>query len=152
VVGCWGNNDLIENAFELTEYEATSELDIGPVHVTFQEVPHYTETFAMRVSSQNGSGEIVYGADSRPTEALTRFAAGADLLLVEATLPRPERTGMRGHLTPSEAGQHARAAGAKRLLLVHISDELDPDWARREASESFGGPVEVATEGATFEV
>jgi hypothetical protein len=35
---------------------------------------------------------------------------------------------------------------------VHISDELDPDWAKREAEESFGGPVEVATEGATFEV
>jgi len=82
VVGCWGNNDLIENAFDLTEYDESSELSIGPVRVTFQEVPHYTETFAMRVSSQNGSGEIVYGADSRPTEALTRFATGADLILV----------------------------------------------------------------------
>jgi ribonuclease BN (tRNA processing enzyme) len=152
IVGCWGNNDLIENAFELSEYEASSELSIGPVRVTFQPVPHYTETFAMRVSSQNGSGEIVYGADSRPTEALTRFASGADLILVEATLPRPERTGERGHLTPSEAGEHARAAEAKRLVLVHISDELDADWARREAEASFGGPVEVASEGATFEV
>jgi ribonuclease BN (tRNA processing enzyme) len=152
VVGCWGNNDLIENAFDLREYDASSELSIGPVQVTFQEVPHYTETFAMRVSSQNGSGEIVYGADSRPTEALTRFAAGADLLLVEATLPRPERTGERGHLTPGEAGEHARAAGVQRLVLVHISDELDPDWARGEASATFGGPVEVATEGAAFEV
>jgi ribonuclease BN (tRNA processing enzyme) len=120
VVGCWGNNDLIENAFELTEYDESSELAIGPVRVTFQEVPHFTETFAMRISSDNGSGEIVYGADSRPTEALTKFAIGADLLLVEATLPRPERTGMRGHLTPAEAGEHARAAGAKRLVLVHI--------------------------------
>jgi ribonuclease BN (tRNA processing enzyme) len=152
VVGCWGNNDLIENAFDLTEYDASSELSIGPVSVTFQEVPHYTETFAMRISSRNGSGEIVYGADSRPTEALTRFAIGADLLLVEATLPRPERSGERGHLTPAEAGEHARAANAKRLVLVHISDELDADWARGEAEEAFGGPVEVASEGATFEV
>jgi ribonuclease BN (tRNA processing enzyme) len=151
-VGCWGNNDLIENAFDLVEYEESSELSIGPVRVTFQEVPHYTETFAMRMTSQNGSGDIVYGADSRPTEALTKFAVDADLLLVEATLPRPERTGVRGHLTPGEAGQHAREAGAKRLVLVHISDELDADWARKEAEETFGGPVEVATEGATFEV
>jgi ribonuclease BN (tRNA processing enzyme) len=152
VVGCWGNKDLIENAFDLTEYDESSELSIGPVRVTFQEVPHYTETFAMRVSSQNGSGEIVYGADSRPTDALTRFATDAELLLVEATLPRPERTGERGHLTPAEAGEHARAAGAKRLVLVHISDELDADWARQEAEQAFAGPVEVASEGATFEV
>ena len=152
VVGCWGNNDLIENAFDLTEYDPRDRLEIGPVRVSFQEVPHFTETFAMRLSSTNGSGEIVYGADSRPTEALTAFANDADLLLVEATLPRPERTGMRGHLTPGEAGEHARAAGVKRLVLVHISDELDAEWARREAEAAYGGPVEVATEGATFEV
>ena len=47
---------------------------------------------------------------------------------------------MRGHLTPEEAGGHARGAGAKRLLLVHISDELDADWARDQAAEAFGGP------------
>jgi ribonuclease BN (tRNA processing enzyme) len=152
VVGSWGNDDLIENAFDLTEYKASSRLEIGSVRVSFQPVPHFTETFAMCLSSTNGSGRIVYGADCRPTEALTEFASKADLILVEATLPRPERTGLRGHLTPAEAGAHARSAGAKRLLLVHISDELDADWARGEAEEAFGGPVDVAREGATYEV
>ena len=152
VVGAWGNDDLIENAFRLEEYSATSELSIGPLRIRFQPVPHYTETFAMAIASENGSGRIVYGADSSPTDALTGFAAGADLILVEATLPRPERHGVRGHLTPAEAGDQARACGAARLVLVHISDELDSDWARREAEEAFGGPVEVASEGASFEV
>jgi ribonuclease BN (tRNA processing enzyme) len=106
----------------------------------------------MCISSRNGSGRIVYGADTSPTDALTDFARDADLMLVEATLPRPERTGVRGHLTPGEAGEHARAAGAKRLLLVHISDELDAEWARSEAASTFGGPVEVAREGDVYEV
>ena len=128
------------------------EIEIGPIRIAFQPVPHFTETFAMSISSTNGSGRIVYGADSSPTEALAEFARDADLMLVEATLPRPERTGMRGHLTPEEAGGHAKGAAAKRLLLVHISDELDADWARDEAAEAFGGPVEVAREGAVFEV
>jgi ribonuclease BN (tRNA processing enzyme) len=152
VVGAWGNADLIENAFKLREYDPSSEIEIGPIRITFQPVPHFTETFAMSITSTNGSGRIVYGADSSPTEVLTEFARDADLMLVEATLPRPERTGMRGHLTPSEAGGHARDAGAKRLLLVHISDELDANWARDEAAGAFGGPVEVASEGATFDV
>jgi ribonuclease BN (tRNA processing enzyme) len=152
VVGAWGNEDLIENAFTLLEYDPAAELEIGPLRVRFQSVPHFTETFAIGISSQNGSGRIVYGADSRPTDALTEFAGEADLILVEATLPRPERTGIRGHLTPGEAGAQARAAGAKRLVLVHISDELDAEWARREAEESFGGPVEVAVEGVSYEV
>jgi ribonuclease BN (tRNA processing enzyme) len=152
VVGAWGNEDLIEKAFELREYDPAQQIEIGPIRISFQPVPHFTETFAMSISCTNGSGRIVYGADSAPTEALAEFARDADLMLVEATLPRPERTGMRGHLTPEEAGGHARGAGAKRLLLVHISDELDADWARDEAAEAFGGPVEVAAEGATFEV
>jgi ribonuclease BN (tRNA processing enzyme) len=152
VVGSWGNEDLIENAFELREYDPSNEIEIGPIHVKFQAVPHFTETFAMSISSSNGSGRIVYGADSSPTEALRDFAHDADLILLEATLPRPERTGMRGHLTPGEAGDCAKGAEAKRLVLVHISDELDATWARDQASEVFGGPVEVATEGAVFEV
>jgi ribonuclease BN (tRNA processing enzyme) len=152
VVGSWGNEDLIENAFELREYDPADEIEVGPIRIRFQAVPHFTETFAMSISSTNGSGRIVYGADSSPTEVLEEFARDADLMLVEATLPRPERTGMRGHLTPGEAGGHARAAGAKQLLLVHISDELDWEWARDQAAEAFGGPVEVAREGAVYEV
>ena len=152
VVGAWGNDDLIENAFELREYDPSQEIEIGPIRISFQPVPHFTETFAMSITSTNGSGRIVYGADCSPTDALAEFARDADLMLVEATLPRPERTGMRGHLTAEEAGGHAKGAGAKRLLLVHISDELDADDARDRAAESFGGPVEVAREGATFDV
>jgi ribonuclease BN (tRNA processing enzyme) len=152
VVGAWGNDDLIEKAFELREYDESEKIEIGPVSVSFQGVPHFTDTYAMRLSSANGSGEIVYGADCSPTDALTDFASGSDLLLIEATLPRPERTGERGHLTPREAGEHGRAAGVGRLVLTHISDELDSDWAREEAASGFQGPVEMAREGAVYEV
>jgi ribonuclease BN (tRNA processing enzyme) len=136
VVGTWGQEDLIEKAFE----------------VRFQPVPHFTETFAMSIGAAGGSSRIIYGADSSPTDALTEFAQGGDLMLVEATLPRPERTGVRGHLTPAEAGAQARACGVRRVVLVHISDELDWEWARAEAAEAFGGPVEVAHEGASYDV
>jgi ribonuclease BN (tRNA processing enzyme) len=152
VVGAWGNEDLIERAFELSEYDPAGEVRIGSVGVTFQEVPHYTETFAMCLSSTRGEGALVYGADCRPTDDLAAFAKDAALMLMEATLPRPEREGERGHLTPAEAGQHAREAGARKLVLVHISDELDPEWARSEAEGTFEGPVEVAVEGRTYEV
>jgi ribonuclease BN (tRNA processing enzyme) len=152
VVGAWGNEDLIENAFELEEYEEASRPEVGPLQFRFRSVPHFTETFAICVSSANGGGWLAYGADSRPSEDLCEFVSGCDLLLIEATLPRPERTGVRGHLTPGEAGEHARRAGVKRVVITHISDELDPTWARTEASEAFGGPVEVAREGAVYEL
>jgi ribonuclease BN (tRNA processing enzyme) len=152
VVGAWGNEDLIEKAFDLREYDEADELTIGPVKVEFQGVPHFTDTYAMCLTSSNGAGKIVYGADCSPTDALTDFARGSDLMLIEATLPRPERTGERGHLTPREAGEHGRAAGVRRLVLTHISDELDSDWACEEAASGFQGEVEMAREGATYEV
>ncbi|HEY8769418.1 MAG TPA: MBL fold metallo-hydrolase [Thermoleophilaceae bacterium] len=151
VVGAWGNDDLIENAFDLIEYDVSSEVAIGPFKIRFHEVPHFTETFAMSIDSQTG-GRIVYGADSSPTDELKTFAADADLLVVEGTLPRPERTGKRGHLTPREAGEHGRDAKVKRLVITHISDELDASWAREEASDGYGAPVEMAEEGAVYEV
>ena len=153
VVGAWGTEDLIENAFEIAEYEPADVLEVGPLRVRFAEVPHYLPTCAIDISSTaNGSGRFTYGADSAPTEDLVRFAAGTDLLMIEATLPRPERGGVRGHLTPAEAGDHGCRANVRRLVLTHISDELDELWARDQARKTFGGPVTVAHEGAVYTV
>jgi ribonuclease BN (tRNA processing enzyme) len=152
VAGSWGNEDLVENAFVLEEYDESARPEVGPLRFEFRSVPHFTETFAICVTSSNGHGRLAYGADSSPSEALCEFVKGCDLLLIEATLPRPERTGIRGHLTPTEAGEHARAAGVKRVVITHISDELDSTWARTEASRAFGGPVQLAREGDAYEV
>jgi ribonuclease BN (tRNA processing enzyme) len=37
-------------------------------------------------------------------------------------------------------------------VLTHFSDELDQEWARAQAREGFGGPVELAHEGAVYEL
>jgi ribonuclease BN (tRNA processing enzyme) len=150
VVGAWGNEDLIETAFELEEYSAGDTIEIGSMKASFHPVPHFIDTFAINVSA--GEAKVTYGADSRPGEELVEIARDADLLLVEATLPRPERTGIRGHMTPEEAGRHARQAGARRVVITHISDELGDEWAREEAERGFGAPVEVARGGATYDI
>ena len=152
VVGAWGNEDLVEKAFDLVEYAPEDALEIGSLRLRFCEVPHFVPTCAVELSSTNGGGRFVYGADSAPTERLVEFAAGADLLMVEATLPRPEREGPRGHLTPHEAGEHAARARVGRVVLTHLSDELGDAWARDEAERGFGRGVEVAYEGAVYEV
>ncbi len=150
VVGCWGNEDLIDSAFALDEYDAVDELALGPFGVRFCEVPHYVRTYAVELSA-SGS-RFTFGADCRPNEELIRFARDTDMLMIEATLPRPERDGVRGHLTAAEAGRHGRLAGARRLVLTHYSDELDPELARAEAATAYGGPVELASEGARYTV
>jgi ribonuclease BN (tRNA processing enzyme) len=151
VVGAWGNDDLIESAFRIEEYAPGDTVEIGDIRATFHPVPHFVETFAVRITSDD-SGDLVYSADTRPGDEIVEAARDADLLFIEGTLPRPERTGNRGHLTPEEAGAHAREAGARRVVITHISDELGEDWAREEAEKGFGAAVEIAREGAVYEV
>lgn len=149
--GSWDLGSHFEKAFETSEYDPFGSVEVGPLKITFREVPHYVTTFAMSVTTEGG-GRIVYGADCRPNDELVDFARGADLLIAESTLPRPERTGIRGHLTPAEAGEHAEKAGVRELMLTHISDELDPEWARAEAQSTYSGPVRVASEGLALDV
>jgi hypothetical protein len=36
------------------------------------------------------------------------------------------------------------------VVLTHYSDEMDPDWARRQATAGYGAPVRLAEEGAVY--
>jgi ribonuclease BN (tRNA processing enzyme) len=152
LAGSWGAEDLIEAAFDLTEYDPARKARLGSFEFRFREVPHFVTTYAVDVRSRADRSRFTFSADCSPNEALLEIAGDTDLLLIEATLPRPERTGVRGHLTPKEAGEHAAAAGAKRVVLTHISDELDATWARKQAESAYSGPVDVAADGSVFEV
>ena len=151
ISGTWGDEALVETGFDLEEYDADKTIQVGPFTLRFAEVPHYVLTFAIDVGVADGR-RITFGADCRPNDELVEFARDTDLLVIEATLPRPERTGIRGHLTPCEAGEHARRAGATRALLTHVSDELDTEWVRAEGCRGFGADVELAAEGLTLEI
>jgi ribonuclease BN (tRNA processing enzyme) len=148
IVGNWGSPDLIDDAFQIFEYGPDDVLTLGPVQVRFREVPHFIRSNAVELSSDGT--RFVFGADCAPNPALVEFAREADLLMVEATLPTPELGPERGHMTPREAGEQGAAAHARRLVLTHFSDEMDPSWAAAEAADSYGGRVELAHEGAVY--
>jgi ribonuclease BN (tRNA processing enzyme) len=147
--GVWGTEFLIENAFELLEYDPDAELEVGGARVRFMLVPHYVPSYALELA-EDGS-RLVYSADCGPNDALVEFARDCDLLLIEATLAQSDLED-HAHLTASEAGEIGRRAGARRLLVTHFSDLLDSEQVRARAQEAFGGPVELAAEGDVHEV
>jgi ribonuclease BN (tRNA processing enzyme) len=122
---------------------------VGPLSLAFCPVPHFIETQAIDVRAAAG-GRFTYSADCGPNDALPAFARDTDLLLIEATLPEPSPDG--GHLSWAEAGEHGRRAGARRLVLTHLSDELDAAAAQQAAEAAFGAPVDIATHGGVFEL
>ena len=150
IVGSWGSADLIDDAFEITEYGPDDVLTLGPLQVRFREVPHFIRSNAVELATA-GHG-LCSVPTARPTRRWSSSLSEADVLMVEATLPTPEHGPDRGHMTPREAGEHGAAAHARRLVLTHYSDEMDPSWAAAEAADSYGGRVELAHEGAVYEL
>lgn len=67
--------------------------------------------------------KIVYTGDTRPFKEFAKFAADADLVIHESTFDDSlaEKAESDGHSTPSQAAEEAKAAGAKLLVLTHIS-------------------------------
>lgn len=98
---------------------------------------------------------IVISGDTRPCDGLRQAAREADLLVHEATFSHEDlaRAKETGHSTAREAAELARAAGAKRLVLTHISPRYS-----REAPEllaearAFFPACEVARDGMEVEV
>lgn len=122
---------------------------IGGLGLTFSRTDHQGETYAVRIDADGAS--VGYSADTGTGWGLSALGPGLDLALCEATL-EPEWEGSIPHLTAAQAGAMAREAGVPRLVLTHFQPGVDRERAQALGSEAFGAPVEVATEGACFEV
>ncbi len=98
---------------------------------------------------------VVFTGDTRPCASVVDAAAGADLLIHEATFgeEEKERAKETGHSTAQEAAQVALAAKARRLVLSHVSARysISADELVKEAREVFKEST-VAKDGMTIEV
>jgi len=125
-------------------------VEVGTLALRFSRTEHGPETLAVRLDAASG-GSVAYSADTGPGWSMASLGPGVDLALCEASLP-PEREGSMPHLSARQAGATARAAGAARLVLTHLWPGADPVASAEHAAPAFGGPVEVATPGATYVV
>lgn len=82
--------------------------------------------------------KVVYTGDSAPSAALTELAHDADVLIHDSTSDAAlaARANQYGHSSNVQAAETAKAAGAKTLLLVHISPRFGREDEPRILAEA----------------
>lgn len=97
---------------------------------------------------------LCYSGDTRPTPALPRYAAGADILLHEAggLDSGADAVHLPGHSTAGEVGRLARECATGRVFLVHLPDDSLVRPIRDEVRQFYGGPVHVPDDLDTFDL
>jgi ribonuclease BN (tRNA processing enzyme) len=132
--------------FPLQVHELASErVDFGAWSLRTALTGHTDESLAFRL--EEDSHALVYSGDVARLESLVGLAQGADLLLVECSLPDGWQT--PDHLVPAQIGELALGASVRSVLLTHryppaiISDVVS------QVKAVYSGPVFAAIDGWT---
>ncbi len=146
-----GEKNSYSNYFEINEGE---KYNIGKFKVEFRRIAHSPQVKAFATKLTYGDKKIVYTGDVSYSskQKLVEFANDADLLICEASLLKehnfPE---ICSHLTAYQAGEIAKCANVKNLLLTHFWPLEDRDKYLKEAKEKFDNVI-LAKEGLIIDL
>lgn len=133
----------------IEEMEAGGERELPDgLNLASIKVPHTAASVAYSIAS--AERRIVYSGDTGFDEPFARWAHGADVLLIECSLP--DHMAIPEHLTPRQCGALAAIANPRQTVLTHIYPPLENVDIVSQVAEQFHGPVVVATDGFSIEL
>lgn len=146
-----GEIDDFTDIFEMRHWVADEPVTIGTLTVVPKLVAHPTESYGMRITDASGA-LLVYSGDTGYCDSLIELARGADVFLCEASWTHSPDRPVDLHLSGTEAGRAAAAAGVGELLLTHIPPWTSVEEVISEAKSEFDGPVRAVVCGETFDI
>jgi ribonuclease BN (tRNA processing enzyme) len=112
-------------------------------------VAHSPESIAYRINGSDGCS-AVYTGDTDYSETIIDLAKNTDLLICECALP--DNLKIKGHLTPSLAGDLATKAGVRQLVLTHFYPQCDHENIAAQCRRTYSGPLILAEDLMQLEV
>lgn len=88
------------------------------------------------------SKSFVFSGDTDFCEEIIELARDADVMLLECSFPDSMK--VKGHLTPSEAGEIASEARVKKLILTHLYPPCDEVDIVTPCAKHFSGEIIIA--------
>ncbi|MGV0636062.1 cyclic nucleotide-degrading phosphodiesterase [Mycolicibacillus trivialis] len=146
-----GEVDDFSDIFDVRVWGDGEPVTLGSLTVLPMAVCHPTESFGLRFTDPAGTS-LVYSGDTGICDSVVELARDADVFLCEASWTHSPDRPRNLHLSGTEAGQIAAAAGVGELLLTHI-----PPWTAREdvineAKAEFDGPVHAVSCDETIQI
>ena len=114
-------------------------LEHDDLRITSAPTRHTVPAIGLRIENRASGRVVAYSSDTEPCDEVVALARGASILFHEAS------GDTAGHSSPAQAGEIGRRAGAARLVLIHYpaNPASRSGWVSA-ASDTFGGPVELA--------
>lgn len=140
--------DELPKIYDVHSLTDGGRLFVGPVRITSRLVQHPVTAYGLRI--EYDGRVIAYSGDTDACPELIELAQDADLLLAEASYEEVRDVARGIHLTGRRAGEAARDAGVRRLVLTHVPVWTDVDVVVAEARQVYRGAVEAAVPGACY--
>lgn len=131
------------NVSQAYDYLAEESLEIGPFSIRFMKTIHPVTCYAMRFVEKSTGKVFVFTGDSGYLEDFVDFTKDADLFLADTYLFAGNENHF-AHFTSKEAGDIAKAAGVKQLVLTHLPQHGDLMQLQQEAQDAAGDAVHVS--------
>ncbi len=143
--------DLDASILSVVEMDAQKKdhLDFNDFKAASIPVLHNNESIAFRITDNNGK-IAVYSGDTDYCENLITIAQNADLFICESA--HPDHRKVKGHLTPSLAGEAAQKATVKTLVLTHFYPECEKADIVKQCQMTYKGQVVAAKDLMVLEI
>ncbi|GGS43199.1 MULTISPECIES: MBL fold metallo-hydrolase [Actinokineospora] len=125
-------------------------VEIGPFSVAVAPAAHPCESYSLAITHDGRT--LAYTGDTGPNPALSALVAGVDVLLTEASWTHADDRPADLHLSGTQAGELATAAGIGRVLVTHIPPWTDADAVMAEVHAAYDGPAERVEQGVTYTI
>lgn len=142
--------NVMGETYDFTHATPGGIFEVGPFRVTPYEMTHIgVPSLGYRIEAD---GKVLaYTGDTGPCDEAIALASDADLFLCEATYQNDSELSFF-HLSALQAAEHAALGGVARLVLTHITPNLDPGVSLEQAAVGYEGSIDVAVPDMVIEV